>query len=57
VPVHARVRRVVEFFGGGDEVGAVVGVFVVIEDEEFLARNSFLPVVSFVVGLPDCMVG
>lgn len=57
VPCAAGVGGVVDGFGVGDEVGAFVGEFVMVEGEEAELGVDLVPCVPFVAGLPHGMVG
>jgi len=56
VPVSPSICRVVECLRSGDEVGAVSGVFVVIEGQEAFAWVELSPGVAFIARLPDRVV-
>ena len=56
VPVSPGVSGVEEFVAVGDEVGAVVGVFVMIEGKDLAVWEELVPGVAFVGGLPHCVV-
>jgi len=56
VPLLAGVGGVVDFLGGGDEVGSIFGEGVDGESEERLGGVELLPGESFVGRLPDGVV-
>lgn len=56
VPLLAGVGGVVDFLGGGDEVGSIFGEGVNGESEEHFGGVELLPGETFVGGLPDGVV-
>jgi len=57
MPVPPAVGRVVVLGGISDQVSAVVGMRVHVEDKESFAGEFLFPCVSLIAGLPDRMVG